>query len=55
MRRVESETYTVRAIDRAMKVLACFSFQRQRLTLGDFAGMTGISKPTLFRILELSR
>lgn len=52
MRRVESETYTVRAIDRAMKVLACFSFQRQRLTLGDFAGMTGISKPTLFRILQ---
>jgi len=52
MRRVKVNSYSVRAIDRAVKVLACFSFQRQRLTLGDFAEMTALSKSTLFRILQ---
>jgi DNA-binding IclR family transcriptional regulator len=42
----------VRSIDRALKVLACFSFQHQRLNLGDFARKTALSKPTLFRILQ---
>ncbi len=58
MRRVAANSYSVRAIDRATRVLACFSFERQRLSLGDFAQLTALSKPTLFRILhtlEISR
>jgi IclR family transcriptional regulator, KDG regulon repressor len=48
----KANTYSVRAIDRAIRVLTCFSFGRQKITLRDFAQMTGLSKPTLFRILQ---
>jgi len=45
-------SYSIRAVQRAVAVLSCFSFERQRVTLGDFAQLTDLSKPTLFRILQ---
>jgi IclR family KDG regulon transcriptional repressor len=51
-RTLKADNYSIRAIDRAVQVLSCFSFGQQKLSLGDFAQMTGLSKPTLFRILQ---
>jgi DNA-binding IclR family transcriptional regulator len=49
---LDADSYSIRAVQRAIAVLSCFSFERQRLTLGEFVKLTGLSKPTLFRILQ---
>lgn len=51
-RKLDAEVYSVRAIDRAVQLLCCFSFEHQRLTLGDLAVLTGLPKTTLFRVLQ---
>jgi DNA-binding IclR family transcriptional regulator len=50
-RRLQSESYSIKSIDWAIRVLGCFSFERGHLTLGQLSGLTGFPKPTLFRIL----
>ena len=48
----ESPSYSIRAIDRAIQVLGCFSFQRKEHTMGELARETRLSKSTVFRILQ---
>lgn len=44
--------YSIRAIERAVQVLACFSFQQNEHTMGELAQMAKLSKSTVFRILQ---
>jgi hypothetical protein len=48
----ESPSYSIRAIDRAIQVLDCFSFQQREHTMGELARETRLSKSTVFRILQ---
>lgn len=47
---VKSEN--MRAIDRAIDVLECFAIERRALTIGEIEKRTGLSRPTLYRILS---
>lgn len=49
------DQYRVRAVDRAVDVLMSFSAARPTLSLGEIADITGLSKPTVFRILASLR
>lgn len=51
-RKLDGEVYSVKAIDRAIQVLNCFSSGSGQFTLGELAALTGLPKPTLFRILQ---
>ncbi len=51
-RTLDSDSYAVKSIDRAFQILNGFSFERTSLTLGEFNDLVGLSKPTLFRILQ---
>jgi IclR family transcriptional regulator, KDG regulon repressor len=51
-RKLDGEVYSVKAIDRAIQVLNCFSSDPGQFTLGELAALTGLPKPTLFRILQ---
>ena len=46
-----NETKTVRAIERAINVLACFDHQTPELSVTYLQKHTGLSRPTLYRIL----
>jgi IclR family KDG regulon transcriptional repressor len=48
----EPGRYSIRAIDRAVHILECFSLKQNELTLGELAEQTGLSKSTVFRILQ---
>lgn len=48
----ESNSYSIRAIDRAVQVLNCFSFHQNDWTLAELARLTRLSKSTVFRILQ---
>ena len=48
----EPGRYSIRAIDRAVHILECFSRKQNELTLGELAERTGLSKSTVFRILQ---
>ena len=48
----ESPSYSIRAIDRAIQVLGCFSFQQKDHTMGELSRETRLSKSTIFRILQ---
>ena len=48
----EPGRYSIRAIDRAVQILECFSLKQNELTLGELAERTGLSKSTVFRILQ---
>jgi IclR family KDG regulon transcriptional repressor len=48
----EPGRYSIRAIDRAVHILECFSLKQNELTLGEFTERTGLSKSTTFRILQ---
>ena len=41
-----------KTIEKTIKVLDCFSFERQRLTLGDLARLTGLPRATLYRTVN---
>jgi IclR family KDG regulon transcriptional repressor len=45
-------TYRVQALDRAMDILDCFTFQDRRLTLSEVVLRTGLNKTTAKRILS---
>lgn len=46
------ERYNIRAIERAILTLGCFSVEEPELSLGEIASKTSIPKPTVFRILS---
>lgn len=48
----EEDKYNIRAIERALMVLDVFSRERRRLTLDELTKASGLSKPTVFRILS---
>ena len=47
-----ADFYSIRAVDRAIQVLNCFSFQEREHTLGELARLTKLSKSTVFRIIQ---
>lgn len=51
-RTLETDSYSVKSIDRAVGILGCFTFDRDHLTLGELKELCGLSKSTLFRILQ---
>ncbi len=44
--------YLVQSVGRALKILTCFSLSKPELTLIDICEMTGLPKPTVFRLLS---
>jgi DNA-binding IclR family transcriptional regulator len=46
------DKYNIRAIERALSVLDAFSRERRKLSLDELTRFTGLSKPTVFRILS---
>lgn len=46
------DKYNIRAIERALSVLDAFSRERRKLSLDELTKLTGLSKPTVFRILS---
>lgn len=46
-----NETKTIRSIERAIDVLICFDHQSPELSVTDLQRSTGLSRPTLYRIL----
>jgi len=54
--RKPNHEYKVQAVDRALDVLDCFSFQTRSLSLAEVAGKTGLNKTTAKRLMSnLSR
>lgn len=49
------DQYRVRSVDRAVDVLMSFTADRPTLSLGEIASITGLTKPTVFRILASLR
>ena len=49
--RNDNETKTIRSIERAVDVLACFDHETPELSVTDLQKRTGLSRPTLYRIL----
>ncbi|TWJ18739.1 helix-turn-helix domain-containing protein [Geobacter argillaceus] len=45
------DRYNIRAIERALSVLNVFARERRELSLDELTRLTGLSKPTVFRIL----
>jgi IclR family transcriptional regulator, KDG regulon repressor len=48
----EPDRYSIRAIDRAFRILDCFSLNQNELTLGELVERSGLPKTTVFRILQ---
>jgi DNA-binding IclR family transcriptional regulator len=48
----DEERYNIRAIERAFAVLEVFSNERRMLSLDEITKASGLSKPTVFRILS---
>lgn len=44
---------TVRAVERALDILECFSFDRRELTLTEIAQSTGLPLPTAYRLVKI--
>lgn len=47
-----ADTYSIRAIERAIQLLNCFSFQQKEHSMGELSALTSLSKSTVFRILQ---
>lgn len=47
----DEDKYSIRSIGRALSVLDVFSRERRTLSLDEITRLTGLSKPTVFRIL----
>ena len=47
-----TETKSVRAVERAIDVLTSFDSERTTLEIGDLQRSTGLSRPTLYRLLQ---
>jgi DNA-binding IclR family transcriptional regulator len=48
---IDDTTKTIRSIERAIDVLACFDHATPQLSVTDLQKRTGLSRPTLYRIL----
>lgn len=48
----KSKSYQVKSVDRALQVLSCFNLPYPERTLAELAELTGIPKPTVFRLLS---
>ena len=48
----DQDKYNIRAIERALFVFDVFSRERRKLSLDELTKLTGLSKPTVFRILS---
>jgi IclR family KDG regulon transcriptional repressor len=46
------QTYHTRSVSRALEILACFSQNRPELSLNEICELTGLPKPTVFRLLS---
>ncbi len=44
--------YRVQALERALDILECFSFQNRELSLTDFVNHTGLNKTTVKRLIS---
>jgi len=44
--------YRVQALERALDILECFSFQNRELSLTDFVNRTGLNKTTVKRLIS---
>lgn len=49
---LDDSKYNIRAIERAVEVFNVFAREKKRLSLNDLTKLTGLSKPTVFRILS---
>lgn len=45
------ESYQVKAVDRALRILTCFNLTQPELTLSEICDLTDLPKPTVFRLL----
>ena len=48
----KNNSYSIRSIERALKVMDCFSSEKNLLTMAELAHLTNLSKSTVFRILQ---
>lgn len=48
----DEDKYNIRAVERALSVIDAFSHERRKLSLDELTKLTGLSKPTVFRILS---
>jgi len=46
------DIYTVKSVEKALRVLKCFSFNSPTLSLNELSRITGLSKTTVLRILR---
>jgi DNA-binding IclR family transcriptional regulator len=51
----DGDSYSIRAVDRAVAVLTAFTIEDPALSLADIAERTELSKPTVFRLLTSLR
>ena len=49
----DRHTYHVQSLDRAFSILGCFSLRQPQLTLSEICELTGLPKPTVFRLLSV--
>lgn len=50
---LRGQTYHSRSVSRALGVLTCFSQSRRELSLNEICELTGLPKPTVFRLLSV--
>ena len=48
----DDDKYNIRAVERALSLLDVFSRERRKLTLDELTKLSGLSKPTVFRLLS---
>ncbi len=48
----EYPSYSIRSIERALKLIDCFTEEKNLFTMGELAHLTNLSKSTVFRILQ---
>jgi len=48
----ETSSYAIRSIERAIKLMECFTLGKNLLNMGELTQLTNLSKSTVFRILQ---
>lgn len=48
---MDEDKSTVRAVDRALHILKCFTFEQKEMNLADLCKVSGLPKTTVFRLL----
>lgn len=52
MKKEKKQIYSVQALDRAIDILNCFSFEKNALTLPDIVELTGLNRSTARRLVS---